>query len=68
MEKLNKTYLCQNGADYGECEALISHKGLCSDCEEKAYNGYLSDFYGGTSPMTQKEREADTMKKLQGIK
>jgi len=62
-------YLCQNGEDYDECEETVEIKNsVCNSCAEKAYDLYLEDFYGGSSPVTQRERDAETMKKLQDIK
>ena len=62
-------YLCQNGEDYDECEETVEIKNsVCNSCAEKAFELYLEDFYGGSSPVTQKERDDNTMKKLQGIK
>jgi hypothetical protein len=62
-------YLCQNGEDYDECDEIVEVKNsVCNSCAEKAYDLYLEDFYGESSPVTQKERYEDTMKKLHGIK
>ena len=58
-----KTYLCQNGTDYDECTNKVSYKGnYCGDCQEKSFNHFLEDFYGGSNPMTSKERQNESKK------
>jgi len=62
-------YLCQNGIDYENCEITVDKEGeVCDNCNEIAYENYLSDFYGGSQPVTLKEKQRkialDTIKKL----
>jgi len=56
-------YLCQNGEDYDECKETVEIKGsVCNYCAEKAYDLYLEDFYGGSSPITLDEQMVEARK------
>jgi len=56
-------YLCQNGEDYDECDEIVEVKNsVCNSCAEKAYDLYLEDFYGGSSPITLDEQMEEARK------
>lgn len=56
-------YLCQNGEDYDECDEIVEVKNsVCNSCVEKAYDLYLEDFYGGSSPITLDEQMKEARK------
>ena len=56
-------YLCQNGVDYDECEEIVEVKNsICNFRAEKAYDLYLEDFYGGSSPVTLDEKMVEARK------
>jgi len=43
-------YLYQNGIEYHECENLHEKKNeLCSDCQEKRFEHFMGEFYGGSN-------------------
>ena len=54
MEK--KKNFCSNH-EYDECwEPVEAEDEMCSSCQEEAYERYLEDYYGGSSPVTLKEQ------------
>lgn len=55
--------LCQNGTDYEECENKVKRKGeFCGDCQEKSFESFTDHYFGGSVPVTSKERRENEKK------
>jgi len=42
---------------HGNCTTARCVRGACAECAEARYERWLEDFYGGSAPQTDRERE-----------
>jgi len=60
--------MCRNGIDYDECDnqGQVIYRGYCEDCwvceAEKAQEAKIEEFYGGSQPVTLREKQEQARK------